>query len=53
MIKESVTDDAIIDLMNVHKIELWSTGGNQAEKEYVCAECRKLGISDGEMNWSE
>ena len=27
--------------------------GNQAEKEYVCNECRKLGISDKQMNWSE
>ena len=112
LIKESVTDDTIIDLMNVHKIELWNTGGkpkywtvlfftsdrkdfpeqvakvmgtdpdnggnwfvdfkagnvkyivfkdkilkyqigNQAEKEYVCNECRKMGITDGEMNWSE
>ena len=112
MIKESVTDDTIIDLLNVHKIELWNTGGkpkywtvlfftsdkkdfpeqvsqvmgtdpdnggnwfvdfkagnvkyivfkdkilkyqigNQAEKDYVCNECRKMGISDGEMNWSE
>lgn len=112
LIKESVTDDTIIDLLNVHKIELWNTGGkpkywtvlfftsdikdfpeqvskvmgtdpnnggnwfvdfkagnvkcivfkdkilkyqigNQAEKDYVCNECRKMGISDGEMNWSE
>ncbi|MDE7177737.1 MAG: helix-turn-helix domain-containing protein [Lachnospiraceae bacterium] len=27
--------------------------GNQAEKEYVCSECRKMGISDAEMNWPE
>lgn len=27
LIKESVTDDSIIDLLNVHKIELWNTGG--------------------------
>ena len=112
LIKESITDDAIIDLLNVHRIELWNTGGkpkywtvlffssdkkdfpeqiskvmvsdpdnggnwfvdfktgnekyivfknkilkyrigNQSEKDYVCAECRKMGISDGEMNWSE
>ena len=112
LIKESVTDDAIIDLLNVHKIELWNTGGkpkywtvlfftsdikdfpeqvskvmgtdpenggnwfvdfkagnvkyivfkdkllkyqigNQAQKDYVCNECRKMGISDKEMNWSE
>ena len=112
LIKESVTDDTIIDLMNVHKIELWNTGGkpkywtvlfftsdkndfpekvskvmrtnpdnggnwfvdfragnvkyivfkdkvlkyhigNRAEKDCVCNECRKMGISDGEMNWSE
>lgn len=112
LIKESITDDAIIDLLNVHRMELWNTGGkpkywtvlffssdkkdfpeqiskvmvsdpdnggnwfvdfkagnekyivfknkilkyrigNQSEKDYVCAECRKMGISDGEMNWSE
>lgn len=29
------------------------TIGNQEEKERVCAECRKLGISDAEMNWAE
>jgi transcriptional regulator with XRE-family HTH domain len=112
LIKESIEDDSIIDSINVHKIELWNTGGkpkywtvlfftsdkkdfpeqiskvmlaepdkggnwfvdfkagnvkyivfkdkilkyqigNQTEKEYVCAECRKMGISDSEMNWSE
>lgn len=112
LIKESIADDSIIDDLNIHKIELWNTGGkpkywtvlffscnrkdfpeqvskvmlsdpdtngnwfvdfkagnekyivfkdkilkyqigNQAEKEYVCNECRKLGISDGQMNWSE
>lgn len=112
LIKESVTDDSIIDLINVHKIELWNTGGkpkywtvlfftsdkkdfpeqaakvmmadpnkggnwfvdfkagnvkyivfkdkilkyiigNREEKDYVCAECRKMGISDAEMNWEE
>ncbi len=112
LIKESLTDDTIIDLLNVHKIELWNAGGkpkywtvlfftsdkkdfpeqiakvmvsdpnnggnwfvdfkarnvkyivfkdkilkyqigNQAEKDYVCDECREMGISDGEMNWSE
>lgn len=112
LIKESVEDDSIIDYMNVHKIELWNTGGNpkywtvisftsnkadfpeliskvmisdsqrggnwfvdfksgnekyivfrnkvlkyqignREEKAFVCAECRKLGISDGEMQWAE
>lgn len=112
LIKESVTDDSIIDYMHVHKIELWNTGGrpkywtvlyftsdkkdfpkrisevmisapekggnwfvdfkagnekyivfrdkilkyqigNQQEKDYVCEECRKMGISDEEMNWIE
>lgn len=112
LIKESITDDMIIDALNVHKIELWNTGGkpkywtalfftsdsldfpeqiskvmaaapesggnwfvdfkagnekyvvfkdkilkyrigNQAEKDYVCGECRKLGIDDGQMNWPE
>lgn len=27
--------------------------GNRAEKEYVCGECRKMGISDTQMNWPE
>lgn len=27
--------------------------GNQTEKEHVCNECRKLGISDEQMNWPE
>lgn len=27
--------------------------GNQTEKAYVCNECRKLGISNEQMNWSE
>ncbi|MCH5340142.1 MAG: helix-turn-helix transcriptional regulator [Acetatifactor sp.] len=27
--------------------------GNQQEKSYVCSECRKLGILDEQMNWSE
>ena len=112
LIKESITDETIIDLLNVHKIELWNTGGkpkywtvlfftsdkkdfpeqvsnvmgtdpdnggnwfvdfkagnvkyivfkdkilkyqigNQEEKDYVCNECRKMGIANGEMNWSE
>ena len=27
--------------------------GNQTEKEYVCAQCRGMGILDEQMNWSE
>lgn len=112
LIKESVTDDSIIDYLNIHKIELWNTGGkpqywtalffttdrkdfpeliskvmisdpdkggnwfvdfkagnvkyivfkdkilkyhigNQEEKDYVCNECRKMGIPDEEMKWPE
>lgn len=112
LIKESISDMAIIDIINVHKVELWDVGGNpkywtvlfftcdkidfperiskvmiseedgglnwfvdfkagnvkyivfknkilkyhignQEEKNYVCNECRKLGITDEEMNWSE
>ena len=112
LIKESLADDSIIDYLNVHKVELWNTGGkpkhwtalfftsdrrdfpeqiskvmlsdpetnrnwfvdfkagnekyivfkdrilkyqigNWTEKEYVCNECRKLGISNEQMNWPE
>ncbi|MDE5597796.1 MAG: helix-turn-helix domain-containing protein [Lachnospiraceae bacterium] len=112
LIKESITDDAIIDLIHVHKVELWDAGGkpkywtalfftcdrkdfpeqisrvmvsnpdnggnwfvdfksgnekyivfkdkilkyqigNQAEKDSVCSECRKMGILDEQMNWPE
>ncbi len=112
LIKESIEDDSIIDLLNIHKIELWNTGGNpkywtvlfftcdkkdfpeqiakvmiadperggnwfvdfkagnekyivfrnkvlkyqignQEEKNTVCEECRKRGITDAEMNWAE
>ncbi len=112
LVKESVEDDSILDLLNVHKIELWNTGGkpkywtilyfssahadfpeqiakvmiadedrggnwfvdfkagnekyvvfrdkvlkyhlgNAGEKAAVCAECRKLGITEDEMNWAE
>lgn len=27
LIKESIADDSIIDYINIHKIELWNTGG--------------------------
>lgn len=112
LIKESISDENILDIINIHKIELWKTGGkpkywtvllftcdkkdfpeqiskvmisepdkglnwfvdfkvgnvkyivfkdkilkyhigNQTEKDYVCNECRKMGISDNEMKWSE
>ena len=112
LIKESVEDDSVLDLLNVHKVELWNTGGkpkywtvlyftsshadfpeqvskvmvadeahggnwfvdfragnqkyvvfrdkvltyqigNEEEKADVCAECRKFGILDEQMNWSE
>ncbi len=112
LIKESIEDDRIIDVLSIHKMELWNTGGNpkywtvlfftseqkdlpeqlakvmianpekggnwfadfktgnekyivfrnkvlkytignQNEKEVVCEECRKLGISDEQMNWEE
>lgn len=112
LIKESLTDDRILDLINIHKVELWKVNGtprywtvlsftcaqedfpdeiakvmladpdrggnwfvdfksgnikyivfkdnvlkyhigNQAEKNAICKECRKLGISDAEMNWTE
>ena len=112
LIKESIDDDSLLDLLHVHKIELWNTGGkpkywtvlfftsdhpdfpaqaarvmiadparggnwyvdfkagnqkylvfkgkilkyeigNPAEKETIRAECRRMGISDVEMNWAE
>lgn len=76
LIKESLMDDRIIDLLSIHKIELWNAGGrpkywtvlfyivfqnkilkyqigNEAEKALVCAECRKQGILDEQMNWAE
>lgn len=112
LIKEGITDDTIIDLLHIHKIELWDTGGkpkywtvlfftcdrrdfpeqiskvmvsnpehggnwfvdfksgnekyivfkdkilkyqigNEAEKDSVRSECRKMGISDEQMNWAE
>ena len=112
LIKESISDDTIIDLLHIHKIELWNTGGkpkywtvlfftcdrkdfpeqiskvmlsdsdngenwfvdfktgnvkyivfknkilkyqigNQTEKDYVCSECRKIGIPDEQMSWPE
>ena len=27
--------------------------GNREEKERVCEECRRMGISDAEMHWGE
>ena len=112
LIKESVSDERIIDLLNIHKVELWNTEGipkywtvlfftcaerdfperiskvmlsdpdkggnwfvdfkagnekyivfkdrvlkyrigNQEEKDIVCEECRKMGLSEGQMNWPE
>lgn len=112
LIKESLTNDSILDCLNIHKMELWHTGGkpsywtalyftcdkkdfpqqiskvmrsdfvtgencfvdfkagnvkyivlyekilkyqigNQAQKEAVCDECRKLGILEEQMNWPE
>lgn len=112
LIKESLTDDAILSCLRIHKMELWNAGGkpgywtalfftcdrrdfpelisrvmetdperggnwfvdfrsgnekyvvfkdkilkyrigNQAEKDIVCSECRKMGISDEQMNWAE
>lgn len=112
LIKESIADETILDIMNIHKTELWKTDdtprywtalhfsseqadfpeqiarvmvadpdkggnwyvdfkagnekyvvfkdkvlkyriGNQAEKDFVCAECRKLGILERQLDWSE
>ena len=27
LIKESISDDTVIDLLHIHKVELWNTGG--------------------------
>ena len=112
LVKESIEDDSVLDLLNIHKVELWNTGGkpkywtilyfssahadfpeqvskvliadearggnwfvdfkagnvkyvvfrnkvlqyhigNTKEKAAVCEECRKLGITEDEMNWAE
>lgn len=112
LVKESIEDDSVLDLLNIHKVELWNTGGkpkywtilyfssahadlpeqvskvliadearggnwfvdfkagnvkyvvfrnkvlqyhigNAKEKAAVCEECRKLGITEDEMNWAE
>ena len=112
LVKESIEDDYVLDLLNIHKIEIWNTGGkpkyltilyfssahadfpeqvskvliadearggnwfvdfkagtmkyvvfrnkvlqyhigNAKEKAAVCEECRKLGITEDEMNWAE
>ena len=107
LIKESIEDETVIDFLNIHKVELWNTGGkprywtalfftsarsdlpeqfsrvmrtgswfvdfkegnekyivfkdkilkyrigNQAERDEVCRECRKMGVLDEEMNWPE
>ena len=112
LVKESIEDDSVLDLLNIHKVELWNTGGkpkywtilyfssahadfpeqvskvliadearggnwfvdfkagnlkyvvfrnkvlkyhigDAEEKEAVCEECRKLGITEEEMNWTE
>ena len=27
LVKESIEDDSVLDLLNIHKVELWNTGG--------------------------
>lgn len=46
LIKESVVDDSIIDCLNIHKIELWNTGG---KPKYWTA----LFFTSGERNFPE
>ncbi|MGM9603469.1 MAG: helix-turn-helix domain-containing protein [Faecousia sp.] len=112
LIKESIEDEEILDDLNIHKLELWKTGGNPrywtvllfsancpdfperlsgalksdpapgenwfadfragnekyivfrnkvlhyqignaAQKQAVCDQCRSMGITDDQMNWSE
>lgn len=36
LVKESLEDDSILDLLNVHKIELWNTGGKPKYWTILC-----------------
>lgn len=106
LIKESVSDENILDCLDINKVEIWKTSdnpkywtaifftsnypdfpasvskvlignwfvdfkdgntkyvvfkekvlkyeiGNQGEKSQVLCECRKMGIPDSQLNWSE
>ncbi|HKM00123.1 MAG TPA: hypothetical protein VJZ06_09460 [Mobilitalea sp.] len=106
IIKESLSDELILDYVEMVKVEIWKTDyapkywtaiffvskdesfpyelskvltgnwfvdmkvnntkiivfknkilkyeiGNMKQKEYVCDECRKLGIPDCQINWEE
>ena len=62
LIKESIEDDSIIDLLNVHKVELWNTGGTpkywtvlffSCDKKDFPEQIAKVMIADQERggNW--
>lgn len=62
LIKESITDDAVIDFLHVHKIELWATGGKPKYWTILFFTCDKsdfpeqiskvmLSDSDNGGNW--
>lgn len=106
LIKESISDENILDYLDINKVEIWKTNdstkywtaifftsnypdfptavskalidnwfvdfkagntkfivfkdkvlkyqiGNQGEKSVVLNECRKMGIPDSQLNWSE
>lgn len=62
LIKESISDDAVIDLLHVHKIELWHTGGKPKYWTALFFTCDRkdfpeeiskvmLSDSDNDGNW--
>ena len=62
LIKESIEDENIIDLLNIHRVELWNTGGKPkywTVRHFSCAEkdfpeqISKIMISDPNSggNW--
>lgn len=45
LIKESIADDQIIDCLNIHKIELWNTGGKPKYWTALFFTCDKRDLS--------
>ena len=42
LIKESITDDAVIDSLHIHKIELWNAGGKPKYWTALFFTCNKI-----------